>query len=86
MYILTPDDLVRQLKEVYKADYVLLAGYLRLIPPELCRAYENAMVRLFFLRQKGSTRCLVPARARFHRGPVDRATEPDLAPRLDLAD
>jgi phosphoribosylglycinamide formyltransferase len=43
---LSPTDLVEQLNEVHGADYVLLAGYLRLIPAELCRAYENRMLNI----------------------------------------
>ena len=43
---LTPDDLVHQLVDVHGAEYVCLAGYLRLIPPELCRAYERRMLNI----------------------------------------
>jgi len=43
---LTPDALVRALTVTHGAKFVLLAGYLRLIPPELCRAYENRMVNI----------------------------------------
>ena len=43
---LTPDDLVHQLVDVHGAEYVCLAGYLRLIPPGLCRAYERRMLNI----------------------------------------
>lgn len=43
---LTADDLVTALRDAHGVDFVLLAGYLRLIPPELCRAYENKMVNI----------------------------------------
>lgn len=43
---LSADELVRALKDERVVDYVLLAGYLRLIPPELCRAYERRMVNI----------------------------------------
>jgi phosphoribosylglycinamide formyltransferase len=40
------DELVDALTREHAAKFVLLAGYLRLIPPELCRAYEDAMVNI----------------------------------------
>ena len=43
---LTPDALVRALTHTHGAKFVLLAGYLRLIPAELCRAYENRMLNI----------------------------------------
>lgn len=43
---LSPAQLVDGLKNTYKADYVLLAGFLKLIPPELCRAYPRAMLNI----------------------------------------
>ena len=43
---LTPDDLVHQLVDVHGAESVCLAGYLRLIPPELCRASERRMLNI----------------------------------------
>ena len=42
---LTPDDLVAELQAA-GVEYVLLAGYLRLIPPQLCRAYEDKMLNV----------------------------------------
>ena len=42
---LTPDDLVAELQAA-GVEYVLLAGYLRLIPPQLCRAYEDKMLNI----------------------------------------
>ena len=43
---LSPADLVRELKDRLRVDVVLLAGYLRLIPPELCRAYTRKMLNI----------------------------------------
>ncbi len=43
---LTPEQMVDGLRNTYKADYVLLAGYLKLIPGELCRAYPRAMLNI----------------------------------------
>ena len=43
---LTAEELVEALTREHGAKFVLLAGYLRLIPPELCRAYENRMVNI----------------------------------------
>jgi len=43
---MTADALVDALTGEHGAKFVLLAGYLRLIPPELCRAYENRMVNI----------------------------------------
>jgi len=43
---LTADALVDALTREHGVEFVLLAGYLRLIPPELCRAYENRMVNI----------------------------------------
>jgi len=42
---LTPDALVAELRDA-GVGYVLLAGYLRLIPPQLCRAYEDKMLNI----------------------------------------
>ncbi|GLC64850.1 Phosphoribosylglycinamide formyltransferase (GART), partial [Pleodorina starrii] len=44
---LTPTQLVDTLKSgPSAADFVLLAGYLKLIPPELCRAFPRAMLNI----------------------------------------
>ena len=43
---MTANELVDALTREHAAKFVLLAGYLRLIPPELCRAYEDAMVNI----------------------------------------
>lgn len=43
---LTPQELVQQLKHELGADYVLLAGYLKLIPVELVSAYKRAMLNI----------------------------------------
>ncbi|KXZ53210.1 hypothetical protein GPECTOR_7g1103 [Gonium pectorale] len=43
---LTAEQLVDGLRNTHKADYVLLAGYLKLIPPELCRAFPRAMLNI----------------------------------------
>jgi len=43
---LTAAELVRALEVEHAAEYVCLAGYLRLIPPELCRAYEDKMLNI----------------------------------------
>ena len=43
---LTAEELVEALTREHGAKFVLLAGYLRLIPPELCRAYEKRMVNI----------------------------------------
>ncbi|PNW76023.1 hypothetical protein CHLRE_12g550700v5 [Chlamydomonas reinhardtii] len=43
---LTAAQLVDGLKNAYKCDYVILAGYLKLIPQELCRAFPRAMLNI----------------------------------------
>ena len=43
---LTAAELVRALEVEHAAEYVCLAGYLRLIPPELCRAFERKMLNI----------------------------------------
>ena len=43
---ISPAELDEYLKNDYKIDVVVLAGYLRLIPPELCRTFENKMVNI----------------------------------------
>ncbi|KAG2430631.1 hypothetical protein HXX76_010149 [Chlamydomonas incerta] len=43
---LTAAQLVDGLKNTYKCDYVVLAGYLKLIPQELCRAFPRAMLNI----------------------------------------
>ena len=43
---ISPGELDEYLKNDYKIDVVVLAGYLRLIPPELCRTFENRMVNI----------------------------------------
>jgi len=43
---ISPSELNDYLKNEYKIDVVLLAGYLRLIPPELCRTFENKMLNI----------------------------------------
>ncbi|KAG2446542.1 hypothetical protein HYH02_008529 [Chlamydomonas schloesseri] len=43
---LTASQLVDGLKNTYKCDYVILAGYLKLIPSELCRAFPRAMLNI----------------------------------------
>ncbi|KAJ9508574.1 hypothetical protein QJQ45_012136 [Haematococcus lacustris] len=43
---LTAAQLVDGLKNNYKADFVLLAGYLKLIPAELVRAFPRAMLNI----------------------------------------
>jgi phosphoribosylglycinamide formyltransferase len=43
---LTAMELTDALTATHGAKFVLLAGYLRLIPPELCRAYENRMLNI----------------------------------------
>lgn len=43
---MTANELVDALTREHAAKFVLLAGYLRLIPPELCRAYQDAMVNI----------------------------------------
>lgn len=43
---LTAVQLVDGLANTHKADAVLLAGYLKLIPPELCRAFKRAMLNI----------------------------------------
>ena len=43
---ISPSELNEFLKNEYKIDVVLLAGYLRLIPPELCRTFENKMLNI----------------------------------------
>ena len=46
---LRAEELVDALANAHGVTHVLLAGYLRLIPPELCRAYENkARLRFYF--------------------------------------
>ena len=42
---LDPNELVAALEEA-RVSHVCLAGYLRLIPPELCRRYENKMLNV----------------------------------------
>ncbi|KAF8069580.1 PUR3 [Scenedesmus sp. PABB004] len=42
---LTPDELVSQLAAL-GAEYVVLAGFLKLIPSELCRAYKRRMLNI----------------------------------------
>lgn len=43
--ILSPTDLVETLKKL-KVDFILLAGYLKLIPVELVRAYPRSMINI----------------------------------------
>tara|TARA_B100000519_G_scaffold195892_1_gene201472 strand:- start:109 stop:846 length:738 start_codon:yes stop_codon:yes gene_type:complete len=43
---ISPAELDEYLKNDYKIDVVVLAGYLRLIPPKLCRTFENKMVNI----------------------------------------
>ena len=43
---LDANELTQYLRDDYEVDIVVLAGYLRLIPKELCRAYENKMVNI----------------------------------------
>ncbi|EFJ42570.1 hypothetical protein VOLCADRAFT_66954 [Volvox carteri f. nagariensis] len=43
---LTAEQLVEALKTAHQADFVLLAGYLKLIPGELCRAFPRAMLNI----------------------------------------
>lgn len=43
---LTADELVQQLTEEYRADVVVLAGYLKLIPAPLVRAYKRAILNI----------------------------------------
>jgi len=43
---LTVTQLVDGLKTVHRADYVILAGYLKLIPADLVRAYPRAMLNI----------------------------------------
>lgn len=43
---LSPDALVAAMKDTYKADFVVLAGYLKLIPEGLVRGYKHAMVNI----------------------------------------
>ena len=38
--------LVRALKEERRVDYILLAGYLKFISPDLVRAYDRAMLNI----------------------------------------
>ena len=42
---MTPTELVEQL-DALDVSFVCLAGYLRLIPPELCQRYENKMLNI----------------------------------------
>ncbi|GIL49421.1 hypothetical protein Vafri_5761 [Volvox africanus] len=43
---LTAEQLVNELKIGHQVDFVLLAGYLKLIPGELCRAFPRAMLNI----------------------------------------
>ncbi|KAL4447446.1 hypothetical protein ABPG75_004665 [Micractinium tetrahymenae] len=43
---LTAEQLVQQLTQEYRADAVILAGYLKLIPSELVRAYKRAILNI----------------------------------------
>ncbi|KAL6770745.1 hypothetical protein ACKKBF_B32485 [Auxenochlorella protothecoides x Auxenochlorella symbiontica] len=42
----TPDELVAALREEHGVDYIVLAGYLKLIPPQLVRAFPRAMLNI----------------------------------------
>eukprot|EP00775_Hariotina_reticulata_P006456 gene6456-6685_t len=43
---LTPQELVQQLTQQLGAEYVILAGYLKLIPAELVRSYKRRMLNI----------------------------------------
>lgn len=43
---LSPEQLVSSLKEEHGVDYVILAGYLKLIPGDLVRAYKRAILNI----------------------------------------
>eukprot|EP00877_Chromochloris_zofingiensis_P012009 jgi/Chrzof1/7061/Cz02g09100.t1 len=43
---LSKDELVHKLTQELKADYVLLAGFLKLVPCELVRCYKHAMLNI----------------------------------------
>mmetsp|Transcript_4917 Transcript_4917/g.11921 ORF Transcript_4917/g.11921 Transcript_4917/m.11921 type:complete len:297 (-) Transcript_4917:175-1065(-) len=43
---LTSDELVHALKQHHRVDYVVLAGYLKLVPSELVRAYPRSMINI----------------------------------------
>eukprot|EP00873_Tetraselmis_striata_P009943 jgi/Tetstr1/430207/TSEL_020036.t1 len=43
---LSPEALVAELKDTHNVDYVILAGYLKLIPESLVRGYKRAMVNI----------------------------------------
>lgn len=43
---LSAEQLVQQLTEVYNVDFVILAGYLKLIPPGLVRAYKRRILNI----------------------------------------
>ena len=43
---LSPEGLVELLQGHLRVDFVVLAGYLKLIPPELCRAYPRGILNI----------------------------------------
>lgn len=42
----SPEDLATVLCQVYKLDFVLLAGYLKLVPPAVVQAFTRRMLNI----------------------------------------
>ena len=66
----TTTDLAQALSERHRIDYVLLAGYMKLVPPEVVKAYPRAMLNIHpaLLPSFGGKGCYG---MRVHRAVVD---------------
>lgn len=42
----SPEDLTAALCQIYKLDFVLLAGYLKLVPPAVVQAFSRRMLNI----------------------------------------